>query len=266
MIVVGERINGMFKDIRKAIQTLDKGPVHDWAIKQQEAGADYLDLNVGPATEDKVGAMIWLVETAQEVAKVPLCLDSASLDAIEAGLKLCKRPPLINSCPADQAKIDRIFPAAKEVGASIIGLCMSPAGIPKNAENRVALAMELVANADAYGIPMENLFIDPLVLPVHVAQEHAPEVLETVRQVKFLSDPAPKTIVGLSNGSQKALDRPLIDRTYLSMLMACGLDAAIANACDEDLMTTVATARIILNKDIYADSYVKVYLNRGRNK
>jgi 5-methyltetrahydrofolate corrinoid/iron sulfur protein methyltransferase len=266
VIIIGERINGMFKDVRKAIQTKDKGPIHEWVVRQQESGADYLDLNVGPSTDDKVGAMVWLVDVAQEVATIPLCLDSASLDAIEAGLARCKRPPLINSCPADPAKIDRLFPAIKATGASVIGLCMSPAGIPKNAENRVALAMELVASADAYGISIEQLFIDPLVLPVNVAQDHGPEVLETIRQVKLLSDPAPKTVVGLSNSSQKALDRPLIDRTYLAMAMAAGLDAAIANVCDEELMTTVATARIILNKDIYADSYVKVYLNRGRGR
>ncbi len=263
MILIGERINGMFKDIGRAIREDDKGPVHEWALKQVKAGADYLDLNVGPASDNPVKAMQWLVETVQEVTDCALSLDSTNYDAIEAGLKKCKRPALINSVPADRPKLERVLPMAKEHGASVIGLAMDSKGIPKNSENRLALAMEIVAASMEYDIPLENLFIDPLILPVNVAQDHGPEVLETIRQVQLLSNPAPKTVVGLSNVSQKCVNRPLVDRTFLAMAMACGLEAAILNVCDDELIATVATARIILNKDIYCDSYVKVYKGRG---
>lgn len=262
MIIIGERINGMFKDIGQAVREMNPAPLQEWAQKQQEAGAHFLDINTGPNAEDQVVAMKWMVEVVQEVSDLPLCLDSTNYDAIEAGLEICKNPAMINSCPAERAKIERVFPMAVKYGAKVIGLTMDAKGIPKNADNRIALAMELVAAADEFGLPMEDLFIDPLILPVNVAQDHAPEVLEAIKQTKLLSNPAPKTVLGLSNVSQKSPDRPLINRTYLAMAMACGLDAIIADANDDDLMATAATGEILLNQSVYCDSYIKVFKSR----
>ncbi|MDQ7794849.1 MAG: methyltetrahydrofolate cobalamin methyltransferase [bacterium] len=262
MILIGERINGMFRDVAKAIRAQDPEPIREWARAQDAAGADYLDVNVGPTAENAVEAMRWLVGVVQEASDLPLCLDSTNYDAIEAGLKLARRPAAINSVYADRRRIERAFPMAREFGAKLVGLCMDAKGIPKNSENRLALAMELVAAAAEYDFPLEDLWIDPLILPVNVAQDHGPEVLETLRQVKILSDPPPKTVIGLSNGSQKCVNRPLVDRTLVAMAMCCGLDAAIVNVNDEELMGTIATARIILNQDVYADSYLKVFKKR----
>ena len=210
MIIIGERINGMFRDIAEAIREKNPTAVQEWAKKQEAMGAGYLDLNVGPAVSDRVSAMKWLVEVTQEASKLPLALDSTDYDAIEAGLELCKQPAMINSVPAIQDKMDRIFTMASKYNAEVIGLAMNEEGIPKDAESRVALAMELVANCDAYGVPLDNLYIDPLVLPCNVGQDHGPEVFETLRQIKLLSDPPPKTTVGLSNISQGTADRELI--------------------------------------------------------
>jgi len=263
MEIIGERINGMFRDIREAIQTKDKKPVQDWAVRQTDNGAAWLDINTGAGAEDQMAAMKWLINTVQEAVDTPLSLDSTNYDIIEEGLKLCKRPALINSCHADRYKIERVFPMAVKYNAKVIGLAMSEeSGIPKNAENRVALAMELVAAADEFGLPLEDLYIDPLILPVNVAQDHAVEAMETLRQVKLLSDPAPKTVVGLSNVSQRCQNRKIINRTMLVMLMACGLDSAIADACDDDLMEAAATARILMNREIYCDSYISLFKTR----
>jgi 5-methyltetrahydrofolate corrinoid/iron sulfur protein methyltransferase len=219
---------------------------------------------VGPAIADRVSAMKWLVEVTQEASKLPLCLDSTDYDAIEAGLELCKQPAMINSVPAIQEKMDRVFTMAQKFNAEVIGLAMNEEGIPKDAESRLALAMELVANCDAYGIPLDKLYIDPLALPCNVGQDHGPEVLETLRQIKLLSDPPPKTTIGLSNISQGTKNRPLINRIFAVMAMGAGLDSAIADACDEDLMAAVATARIILNMDIYCDSYIDVFMSQNQ--
>lgn len=264
MIIIGERINGMFKDIGEALKNKDPKALQHWALKQEEGGAHFLDVNSGPAIpkEERPQAYEWMVNVIQEVSNLPLCLDSTNYDAIEAGLKLLKRPGMINSVPAERDKIERVFPMAVQYNAAVIGLTMDKVGIPKNAENRIAFAMELVAAADEYGLPMEDLYIDPLILPCNVAQDHAPEVLEAIRMVKTLSNPAPKTVLGLSNVSQKAPDRPLINRTYMAMAIACGLDAAIVDANDDDLIATAATADILLNKSIYCDSYVKVFKSR----
>jgi len=260
MEIVGERINGMFKDIREAIKAQDKKPVQDWAVRQTENGATWLDINTGASAENQMETMKWLINAVQEAVDTPMSLDSTNYDIIEEGLKLCKRPALINSCHADRYKIERVFPMAVRYNAKIIGLAMSEeSGIPKNAENRIALAMELVTAADEFGLPLQDLYIDPLILPVNVAQDHAIEVMETIRQVKFLSDPAPKTVVGLSNVSQRCANRKLINRTMIVMLMACGLDAAIADANDDELMEAAATARVLMNREIYCDSYVDLF-------
>lgn len=263
MEIIGERINGMFKDIREGIKAGDKKPIQEWAVKQTENGAFWLDVNTGASAEDQVATMKWLVQAIQEVVDTPLSLDSTNYDVIEAGLQLCKRPALINSCHADRYKIERVFPMAIKYNAKVIGLAMSEAsGIPKNAENRVMLAAELVAAADEFGLPLEDLYVDPLILPINVAQDHIVEAMETIRQVKFLSDPAPKTVVGLSNISQRCQNRKLINRTALVMLMACGLDAAIVDANDDELMNAAATARVIMNKEIYCDSYVELFKSK----
>lgn len=260
MEIIGERINGMFRDIREAIKNKDKKPVQDWAIKQTENGASWLDINVGPSADVPVEAMKWLITTVQEVVDTPLALDSTDYDLIEEGLKLCKRPALINSVHADRYKIERVFPMAVKYNAKVIGLAMSEtSGIPKTADERLPLAMELVAAADEFGLPMEDLYIDPLILPVNVSQDYVIECMETLRQIKTLADPAPKTTVGLSNISQRCQNRKILNRTMLVMLMAYGLDSAIADADDEDLMNAAATARVLMNKEIYCDSYMDLY-------
>jgi 5-methyltetrahydrofolate corrinoid/iron sulfur protein methyltransferase len=234
--------------------------VKEWARKQTMMGASFLDISVGANAENPSEAQRFLIDAAQSAVDTPLSLDSTNYDLIEEGLGLCRAPALINSCHADRHKIERVFPMAVKYNARVIGLAMSEAsGIPKTSDARVALAMELVAAADEFELPMENLYIDPLILPVNVAQDYFAEAMETIRQVKYMADPAPKTTCGLSNLSQRCANRKLINRTALVMLMAAGIDSAIADACDEELMDAVATARIMLNKEIYCDSYAGLF-------
>lgn len=259
LIMIGERINGLFKDMAKAIQERNPEPIQELAIKQTRAGARFIDINTGPAVDDPEKVMPWLVEVVESVVDTPISIDTVKVKAIEAGLKAVKKKPaLINSTTAERKHLEQILPLAKHYGAAVIGLAMNEKGVPKDATDRTAIAMEIVAAADEFGIPLTDLYIDPLTLPVGVAQEHAPEALETLRQVKLLSDPAPKTVVGLSNISQKTLHRPLINRTFLIMAMTCGLDAAIVDVTDNDLVDAAITSSILLNKEVYSDSFLKV--------
>jgi 5-methyltetrahydrofolate corrinoid/iron sulfur protein methyltransferase len=263
MQIVGERINGLWSDIRDAIQNEDPGPIQKWAVKQAEAGASYLDVNTGPAVDNPEEVMGWLVETVQEAVDVPVSIDSAKVEAIEAGLKAHKKgQALINSTTAEPERLQRVLGLAKEYDAAVIGLAMNEEGVPKDANDRVAIALEIVATADAMGIDMSDLYVDPLVMPCNVAQQHGPEVFETIRQVKMLADPAPNTIIGLSNVSQGAKNRELLNRTFIVMAMSHGLDAAIADANDEEMWEAILTARILLDQEIYADSYLDI----GRKK
>jgi len=263
MLIIGERINGMFKDIGKAIREHDPKPLQEWAAKQKEGGAHYLDINTGPNSEDQTIDLPWMVNVVKEVSDLPFAIDTTNYDAMEAALIAYGKPgALINSIGCEQEKIDRVFPMAAKYQADVVCLCINKVGIPKSAEDRVAMAMEFVANAEAYGLQPDNLFIDPIILPVNVAQEHGVEALETIRQIKMISNPPPKTTVGLSNISQKSPHRPIINRTFAIMAMTAGLDSAICDANDEALVDAIATARLILNQDIYCDSYAKVFRQR----
>lgn len=262
MLVIGERINGMFKDVSKAIADKDKSVIQKLARDQVTAGADMLDVNVGPAAADAVGAMKWLVETIQEVVDVPLAFDSTKPQVVEEGLKLAKNKAMINSTTADKEKLDTLLPMAKQYGASLIGLAMGKSGIPRDRHQRSEFAAQIVSACMEAGIAVEDLYLDPIILPVNVTQPQVIEVLESIREFRLLSDPAPKTVVGLSNVSQGTENRGLINRTFLVMAVASGLDAAILDPLDKELMDELITAELLLNKHIYCASYLDAYRKR----
>ncbi|MDP2921663.1 MAG: dihydropteroate synthase [Candidatus Omnitrophota bacterium] len=261
MFIIGERINGMFKDVAKAIKEKDKAAIQSLAKKQIECKANALDVNVGPASSNPREAMEWLVKTIQEAADITLAIDTTKQDVMEAGLSLCKSKPIINSVNANEEKMKALFGLAKKYKASIIGLTMDKAGIPKDSEGRLELAMKMVASCMEHGIDVSRLYLDAVILPVNVAQPHAKEVLKTIRDSKMLSDPAPKTVLGLSNVSQgsQAQYKSLINRTFLSMAIASGLDAAILDVTDKELMDSLITAELLMDKQLYCDSYLDAY-------
>jgi len=269
MILIGERINGMFTDVKKAIAEKDKQVIGELAKKQTEAGATYLDVNVGTAAADQEGTIQWLVETIQETCTTPLCLDSQKPDVIAAGLKVinAENGVILNSTPlnkkTDEEIMDKYIEMAEQAGpkASIIALTMDKNGVPQDIDTRVAIAAEIVQKAMEKGFGTQRLFIDPIVLPVKVpnAQVQAGNILTAMNQIRYLADPAPHMTVGLSNVSQGATERSLINRIFLAMAIPHGLDSAIVDVLDEKLMNVVATAEMLMNKQIYSDSFLKVY-------
>jgi 5-methyltetrahydrofolate corrinoid/iron sulfur protein methyltransferase len=259
VFIIGELINGMYNDIGRAIKEKDKTTIQKCALEQIKAGSDALDINCGPASRQPVSDIQWLVETVQEVTDKPLALDSSKPQVIESGLKVAKSKVIINSTTADPEKLDILVPLAKKYNAKLIGLTISVKGIPQNKDQRLELAANIVANCADQGFPTEDLYLDPIVLPVNVAQAQMKDILESIHEFKIISEPQPKTIVGLSNVSQGTKVRSLINRTFLTMAVAFGLDAAILDPEDSDLMDAVITAELILNKQIYCDSYLEAY-------
>lgn len=261
MFVIGERINGMFNDVADAIKKKNKEVIQSIARKQVACGASALDVNVGPSSGNPKEAMQWLVKIITEITDIPLAIDTTKLDVMEAGLELCKSKPIINSVNANEDKMKALFPLAKKYNASIIGLTMDRSGIPKDSEDRLELAIKIVAFAMECGIDMADLYIDAVILPVNVAQAHAKEVLKAIRESKMLADPAPKTILGLSNVSQSAQPqlKSLINRVFLAMAIASGLDAAIMDASDKELMDAAITAELLMEKQLYCDAFLNAY-------
>lgn len=257
MIVISERINGLFKAIGKAIDEKDEKFIRDFAINQENIGANVLDINTGPGVDDPEGVMAWLVETVQEVTDVQLSIDTPNLKAMEAGLMACKNKAMINSATGETKKMEALFPLARDYNADIICLTMTEAGIPRDANERGEIALTMLATAMEYEITPDRMYFDPLVLPVSAAQLQGVEVLKALDMFKKLTEPAPKTVVGLSNISNNCKNRKLLNRTYMIMLMAYGLDAAIMDPFDEKLMQAIKTSDILLNKKLYADAFLK---------
>jgi len=274
MILIGERINGMFSDVKRAIAEENKQVIQDLAKKQTEAGAAYLDVNVGTAAADQEGTMQWLVETIQETCSTPLSLDSQKPNVIAAGVKVLNAgvPVILNSTPlnkkTDEEVFDKYMEMAEQAGpkASIIALAMDKNGVPQDIDTRVAIAGEIVSKAMEKGFDTQRLFIDPIALPVNVpnAQAQPGNILAVMDQIRFLAEPAPHITLGLSNLSQGTTERSLINRIFLAMGASHGLDSAIADVLDEDLMNVVATAEILMNKQIYSDSFIKAYQSAGK--
>jgi 5-methyltetrahydrofolate corrinoid/iron sulfur protein methyltransferase len=269
MILIGERINGMFKNVKEAIAAKDKKVIQELAKKQTEAGAAYLDVNVGTAAADQEGTMQWLVETIQETCSTPLSLDSQKPNVIAAGVKVIdnENGVILNSTPlnkkSDEEVLDKYIEMANEAGpkSCIITLTMDKNGVPQDVDTRVAIAAEIVSKAMEKGFGTQRLLIDPIILPVKVpdAQVQPGNILAAMEQIRLLAEPAPIMTIGLSNLSQGTTERSLINRVFLAMGISRGLDSAIVDVLDKDLMNVVATAEMLMNKQIYSDSFLKVY-------
>lgn len=262
MIIIGELINGMYKDVGKAIANRERDVIQHLAEDQVRSGASVLDVNTGPYSKNPKDDMKWLVESIQHVTDAAISLDSTKLDCIEEGLKLVKRRAMINSTNADEEKMNRVFELAKRYNAQVIGLATDKSGVPNSKEKRLELAARIVAKAMEFGINAEDLFLDPIVLPVNVAQTQGREVLESIREFRLLCDPPPNTTIGLSNVSQGTKFRSLINRTFLVMAVANGLTSAILDPLDKELVDAMITAELILNKNIYCDSFLDAYRKR----
>ncbi|MFH1889067.1 MAG: dihydropteroate synthase [Candidatus Omnitrophota bacterium] len=259
MFIIGELVNGMYKNIGQAIKDKDKAVIQKCALDQIKAGADALDVNCGPASRKPAEDIQWLVQAIQEVTDKPIALDSSKLQVIESGLEVIKNKTIINSTTADPEKLEVLVPLAKKYNCKLIGLTISAKGIPQNKDQRLELAAIIVSACAEHGFPVEDLYLDPIVMPVNVAQAQMKDILETIHEFKIISDPAPKSIVGLSNVSQGTCVRSLVNRIFLTMAVAFGLDAAIFDPLDKELLDAAITAELILNKQIYCDSFLDSY-------
>lgn len=250
MYIIGENIHIISDKVKAALAERDARFFQELAVKQVEAGASALDLNLGPRKKDGEEVFPWMVETIEAVVDVPLSFDSTNLLGIEAGLKkIRKAQPIINSTSAEPERLEKVPLLAKKYDTRLIALTMGASGIPVAADERVNIALEkLIPRMLEIDFPMQNLIIDPLVLTVSGCQEYCPQLIEAVRTLQYAWDPPPCISVGLSNVSNAVPreNRPLINRVYCAMLMGVGLQMMIADPLDEQLKETV---RIIEERD-----------------
>ena len=249
MLILGENIHIVSPTVKQIIDDRDAEGIQRLAKDQVEHGAGILDLNIGPQKRRGPEVMTWLVNAVQDVVDVPLSFDTTNLAAIETGLKLAKTKAMVNSTSAEPERLENVPPVAAKYNARLIALMMGKGGIPVTAEDRVSFAIEkIIPRAMEVGIPMEDLYLDPLVMTVAGCQEYCPHAIEAVRYVKLAMDPAPMTTCGLSNVSNRvpAEGRSLVNCVYMVMLMAAGIDSAIADPLDDKLIDVI---RIVEERD-----------------
>jgi len=253
MILIGENIHIISKAVSEAVRNRDVAPIQALARAQAQAGADYLDLNLGPARREPQEVASWLVETVQEVADLPISLDTMNPLAMEAGLKLCRKRALLNSASGKSESRENMMPLAIKYNAQAVISVITDQGCPPDVDSRVESIMETVAHANGMGIDNEDIWVDPIILPVSADQKQVREALEFIRILPDLL-PGVKSVVGLSNVSNgtPAHLRAVLNRTYMVMLERNGLYAAIADVLDEELVELnsggLKDARVLIHR------------------
>jgi 5-methyltetrahydrofolate corrinoid/iron sulfur protein methyltransferase len=295
MFLIGESLNVISRKIGRAFKDKDPLPIQEEAKRQKELGTDFIDINLGPARKGGPELMEWVVKTVQEVVDdVPLALDTSNIEAIEAGLAAYKgkEKALINSIMCRSERYEKMLPLCNKYNAGMIALLWGPHGMPRDENERAELTVELVYAANEAGIANEDIFVDGIVTPVNVQQDQVYSLLQFMPMVQDLGEGLKSTcgLSNVSNGSPNHL-RPILNRTYMVMLEKCGMYSAIADVYDKDLVDIakgkrpdiveiigkvmdeeaidisslskelqdyVKTARILLKKSLYSDSWLEL--------
>ena len=295
MFIIGESLNVISTKIGRAFKERDPVPIQEEAKKQKELGADFIDINLGPARKGGPELMEWVVKTVQEIVDdIPLALDTSNIEAIEAGLTAYKgkEKPLINSIMCRKERYEKMLPLVTKYNARMIALLWGPQGMPRDENERAELTVELTYAANEAGIANEDIFVDGIATPVNVQQDQVYSLLQFMPMVQDLGEGL-KSTCGLSNVSNGSPDhlRPILNRTYMVMLEKCGMYSAIADVYDRDLVDIakgkrsdiveiigkvmdeeaidmsslskelqdyVKTTRILLKKALYSDSWLEL--------
>ncbi len=255
IVIIGENIHVLARVISTAIKERDSEVIQNLAKAQDEAGADYIDLNVGPMRKNPEENMQWLVSTVQEVIDLPLSIDTMNPVAMEAGIKFCQKRPLLNSASGKTDSKEQILPLARKYNCDVVISVMTDKGMPPDVDYKIESIMDTVTYANELGISNEDIWVDPIILPVSTAGEGQRFAVACLEFVKILEDVLPnvKSTVGLSNISNGVPSelRPLLNRTYLVMLGKNKLSSAIADPLDKELMRLTKGEMPEINELIY---------------
>jgi len=259
LIIIGEKINGTLPDVRDAVLDRNADLISGLAHAQDEAGADYIDVNVATGISDERDAMLWAIGVVRGATSLPLCIDSSDPAVLEAGLEACSEErPLINSVTGTAASMGPVLALAARHSCGVVALPMDEAGIPASARERLAVCKKIHASALKAGVAAEDLFFDPLVLPLSADFTQGRVTIETLASIKSEFESS-RTVMGASNASFGLPARSLINRALLSVACYFGLDAAIVDPTDSALQSTVLAAVVVAGSDKYCKDYMKAF-------
>jgi 5-methyltetrahydrofolate--homocysteine methyltransferase len=258
MIIIGEKINGTQENVAHAIQERDSSVIQNLAKDQEEAGADYLDVNAGTNPEKEIEDLKWLIGAIQKVSEIPLCLDSPNAAALKEGLEMIQGKTMINSLSGESSRIENILPLARNHQTELVILALDDNGVPKTVEGRVDIIFGLINMARKADIPDEMLYIDPLVMAIATDSHNGIIAMETMREVKR-ECPSVHLTCGISNISYGCPLRSTVNRAFMTLAISCGLDSAIMNPEDTEMLGTIYAAEMLLGKDPYCLNYNRAY-------
>ena len=258
MIIVGELINASRKSIETAIEKMDAETVTKLAIDQVENGADYIDVNAGVFVGKEPEYLKWLVENVQKAVETPCSIDSPDPRAIEAALSVHRGTALINSISLEKERYDALLPIVAGTDLKVVALCMSDKGMPETAEDRMVIADKLINGLLQRNVPIENIYVDPLVQPVAANSIYGKEFLKTIERLKTTFEGV-HTMCGLSNISYGLPERKFLNQTFMVLAIAKGLDGAIVNPLDQKMMANIIAAEALVGKDEYCTKYLEAY-------
>jgi len=254
--VIGERINTSRKLVQAAVAERDADYIVDDVKKQQDAGANYIDVNAGARIGHETEDMKWLIDTIQPIATVPLTLDSPDPAVLEMAFKMVEKTPMINSISLEKERFDAMMPFLEGKDCKVIALCMDDAGMPGSSDDILNRAKSLVEELNKIGIPTAAIYVDPLVQPISTDSSKGTMVLSAVRAIKK-DFPDVHITGGLSNISYGLPQRKIINRTFVSLMMEAGMDSAIIDPLDQKIMATIRTGDMLLGHDEYCMNYLK---------
>lgn len=258
MIIVGELINASRKGIAGIIEAQDAEAVKKLALDQRNAGADYIDVNAGIFVDKEADYLAWLVQTVQEVVDCPCCIDSPNPVAIEKALSVHKGTAMINSISLEKERYERLLPLIAGTDLKVVALCMSDEGMPQTAEERVRIAEKLIDGLVKNNVPIENIYVDPLVQPVSTDTRFGWEFLEAIQMI-VTRFKGVHTMCGLSNVSYGLPGRKYLNAVFAAMAVSRGLDGLIVDPLDKNMMASLIAAEMLAGRDDFCAGYLKAF-------
>ncbi len=258
MIIIGEKINGTIPSVKKAIEAKDEEFIRNLAIKQSEAGADYIDVCASTAPEVEVETLKWLMNIVQDATDTPLSIDSPNARAIEEVFKYAKRPGLINSVSEEGGKCEVIYPLIEGTEWQVVALTCDNRGIPSDVQTRIDITKILVEKAEKYNIGPERIHIDPLVIAISADNDALLKFVAATKAIKELY-PTIKVTSGLSNISFGMPLRKVINQNFLTLAMMAGMDSAILDPINRDMMATLLANEALLGRDKFCRKFSNAY-------
>lgn len=258
MIIVGELINASRKAIGAAIESGDAESIKKTAREESEAGSDYIDVNAGIFVGKEPEYLTWLVQNVQESVEKPCAIDSPDPNAVEAALAVHKGVAMINSISLEKDRYEKLMPVIAGTDLKVVALCMSDEGMPETTDQRMAIADKLVNQLVQHHIPLDNIYVDPLVQPISTNTSFGLQFLDAVAGIKAAFEGI-HTMCGLSNISYGLPVRKFMNQTFMVMAIAKGLDGAIINPMDKKMMANIIAAEALVGKDRFCMNYLKAF-------